>query len=125
MPRDDAEDRLLIFGSRRPHREFLSAAREKRLPHHRVLKEIEQIRGVAPQIRRGSPAQLRHERPVGEPPVRTILLRIIGSQFCRNGFTDSVMYMEPVPVWLHEGERPNPFLCVLWRRVREHGAQNR
>src|ERR1700691_4906936 len=63
--------------------------------------------------------------PVRGPPVSVILLWILRSQRCGDGFTDGIMYVEPIPVGLHEWECPDALLCVLRRCIREHGAQNR
>src|ERR1700683_2024093 len=119
VPFDDIEDRPLILRSSGFYHVFHSAAGEKSFPHPRVLENIKQIRGVAPVIGRRSAAKLRYEMTVRQPPVSMILLRIIRSQGCRDGFTDGVMNVQPVPLGLHEGKRPNPFLGVLWRWIRE------
>jgi hypothetical protein len=75
---------------------------EERLLHGRVLDEVEQVGGVAPQVRRRGRAQLAPQLPPGRDPVGAVGRRIVDPQQRRDDFAHGVVHDETVRSELHE-----------------------
>jgi hypothetical protein len=82
----DRGDLGFIGRSRWLDRVPMAGGGEERLPHGRVPDEVEQVGGVAPQVRGRGGAQLAPQLPPGRDPVGAVGRRIVDPQQRRDDF---------------------------------------
>ena len=121
----DGGDRGFVGRPGRLDRVPVAGGGEERLPHGRVLDEVEQVGGVAPQVRRRGGAQLAPQLPPGRDPVGAVGRRVVDPQQRRDDFAHGVVQDQAVRAELHERQRAQHVVGVVRGDVRQQGAEER
>src|SRR5882724_4260630 len=75
---NNVKNRVGIVGPRRLYTESVSAGREERLAHDRVLKLIEHVGGIAPQLRGGRVSHFLPQLAPGGAAISQVAARVGG-----------------------------------------------
>ena len=97
----------------------------KNAAHGRVLDEVEQVGGVAPQVRRRGGAQLAPQLPPGRDPVGAVSRRIVDPQQRRDDFAHGVVQDQAVRAELHERQRAQQVVGLVRGYIRQQGTEER
>src|SRR6266481_2362618 len=120
---NDVKNRVGIVGPRRLHTESVSAGREERLAHDRVLKLIEHVGGIAPKLRGGRASHFLPQLAPGGAPISQVAARVGGFEAQGNRLLQAIMHLQSLALDLYEWDTANAVVCVLRRRFWKHGAE--
>jgi hypothetical protein len=100
-PRDGG-DRGRIVGPCRLDGERLAVAREKGLARHRVVDEVQHVRGVSPQLGRSRFARLGAQLAPRRPAIAAVAGRVRSAQEARDGIPHRLVHDEAVAARVDE-----------------------
>jgi hypothetical protein len=107
MPRDGG-DRRGVVAPCRLDGERLAAAREEGLARHRVVYEVQHVRGVSPQLGRSRFARLGSQLAPRRPAIAAVAGRVRAPQEARHGIPHRLMHDEAVSARVDEREVQQP-----------------
>jgi len=121
----DVEDRVAVLDGRGLDGVPVLARREERLPDGRVLQQVEEVGGVAPELGAVGVRHLGAQPPPGGAPVGPMRRGIGLAQPGRDRLLDALVEHQAVPHRLDEGEPGEQGVGVGGTGLAEHGGEER
>src|SRR4030095_5239156 len=116
----DLGSRSLVLRLSRLDRILLRARWEKCFANDGILKQVKQVRDTTPEIRLGSSSQSGHEVMIGSAAISPVLIGILSAYGQSKCFAHGIVDVKPVFFGLNKWKRPDSFVSILRRRIRQH-----
>ena len=125
MSLEDRDDGVQVTRTKVLHGEARSAGRKECLPDHRIVEQVQDVRGVAPEFVNPGIARLDMQLAPGSPLEVPVSVRVHRSDLARNCLAHGVVNNQTVASTCCEGQHPQALECVVRRGLRQHCLQDR
>jgi hypothetical protein len=122
---EDRDDGVEVARTKVLHGEARSAGRKECLPDHRIVEQVQDVGGVAPQLVDAGIARLDMQLAPGSPLEVAVRVRVHRPELARNRLAHGVVNNQTVASTRGEGQHSHALECVVGRRLRKHGVQDR
>ena len=123
MAIDDRFDPRAVLAASGLDDQTVRFAREERVAHDRILDQVQEIGGIAPQLREAGRPDLRAKLPPRRAATRPVDGRIAGAQRGRDGGAYRLVDEQTVSVVLDERQRRQSLEAFVTGAGRQHRPQ--